>query len=147
MKPEPFVVTLESCGDPLTVLGTQISILASNRQTGSYEITCQQGDEGMGPPPHCHDWDESFFVLEGQVLLSFGEETVLCDPGTLVHVPGGTVHAFQYGPGGGRMLEITGKGGTATQAFAAVSREIPPGPLDVAQVTRVFGDNGVKLML
>ena len=52
----------------------------------------------------------------------------MCAPGTLVHLPAGTVHALRYGAGGGEMLELTDQGGFATQMFTAISREIPPPP-------------------
>ena len=49
-------------------------------------------------------------------------------PGTLVHVPAGTMHGFRYVSGGGEMLELTGQGGFATQMFTAISKEILPAP-------------------
>jgi hypothetical protein len=62
----------------------------------------------------------------------------MCTAGTLVHVPVGTVHAFRYGPGGGEMLEITGKRSNAVQVFTTLDREIPPGPPDVPRVIQVL---------
>jgi hypothetical protein len=60
MKARPFVVTPEDYGPALNVVGTSVTVLASNTETKAYEITLQQGDEGTGPPPHSHNWDESF---------------------------------------------------------------------------------------
>jgi len=42
----------------LNVVGTQVTVLASNAATQSYGITLQQGEEGTGPPPHSQggDW-------------------------------------------------------------------------------------------
>jgi len=108
MKTQPFVVTPKDYDPALHVLGTKVTVLASNAATQSYEITLQQGDEGTGPPLHSHNWDESFYVLKGKVEFSCAGKTVMCTPGTLVHVPAGTVHGFRYGAGGGEMLELTG---------------------------------------
>mgnify|MGYP001409896935 FL=1 len=44
----------------LHVVGTQVTVLASNGVTLSCGTTLQQGAEGAGPPPHRHDWDEAF---------------------------------------------------------------------------------------
>lgn len=63
MKPQPFIVSPNDYEPALNVLGTKVTVLASNAATQGYEITLQQGDEGMGPPLHSHDWDESFYVL------------------------------------------------------------------------------------
>ena len=145
MKTQPFVVTPNDYDPPLNVLGTKVTVLASNAATQSYEITLQQGDEGMGPPLHSHNWDESFYVLKGKVEFSYAGKTIICMPGTLVHVPAGTVHGFRYGAGGGEMLELTGQGGFATQMFTVISKEIPPGPPDIPKVLEVLRQNGVTV--
>ena len=145
MTVRSFVLTPEERERPLNVLDTQVTVLASNATTQSYGSTVQQGDEGTGPPPHRHDWDESFSVLAGQIEFVYDGKTVVCTPGTLVHVPRGTVHGFRYGAGGGQMLEITGQGALAAQMFTAVDREVPAGPPDVAKVLEVLGRNGVTV--
>lgn len=145
MTVRPFILMPEQRDRALNVLGTQVTVLASNATTQSYGITLQQGDEATGPPPHCHDWDESFYVLKGQIEFVCDGKTVTCTPGTLVHVPRGTVHGFRYGVGGGQMLEITGQGALAAQMFTAVDREIPVGPPDVSKVLEVLERNGVTV--
>ena len=67
MKAQPFVVTPADYAPPLHVLGTKVTVLASNTATHAYEITLQQGNEGTGPPLHSHNWDESFYVIRGEV--------------------------------------------------------------------------------
>jgi len=145
MKAQSFVVTPNDYTPALNVLGTKVTVLASNKATHSHEITLQQGDEGTGPPPHSHDWDESFFIIKGKVEFTCDGKTIMCKPGTLVHVPAGIVHGFSYGAGGGEMLEFTGQGGLATQMFTAINNEIPPGPADIPKVLGVLKQNGVKV--
>jgi quercetin dioxygenase-like cupin family protein len=145
MNPQWFVVTPRDYDPALNVLGTKVTVLASNAATRAYEITLQQGDEGTGPPPHSHNWDESFYVLKGKIEFTCAGQTVACMPGTLVHVPAGNVHGFRYAAGGGEMLELTGQGGFATQMFTAVSHEIPPGPPDILKVVEVLEQNGVTV--
>ncbi len=145
MKAQAFVVTPKDYDPALNVLGTKVTVLASNAATQAYEITLQQGDVGTGPPPHSHNWDESFYVLKGTIEFICAGKRTICAPGTLVHVPAGTVHAFSYGAGGGEMLELTGQGGFATQMFTAVSNEIPPGPPDIPKVIEVLKNNGVTV--
>ena len=147
MKARPFVVSPKTYEAPLNVLGVRVTVLASNVQTQGYEVTLQSGDEGAGPPPHQHDWDESFFVLRGSVELSIDGKADVYGPGTLVHLPAGTVHGYRFCAGGGEMFEMTGQGGNATRMFAQVDREVPPGPPDVPAVTALLRQNGVTLML
>lgn len=143
MNTQPFVVAPRDYADTMNVLGVQITVLASNRETAGYEITLQRGGEGAGPPPHRHDWDESFFVLDGEVEVHCDGRSIVGGAGTLVHVPRGTVHGYRFGRGGGRMLEISGQGGFATRMFADVSRRVPPDLPDVPKLLDVLRENGV----
>ncbi|MCL4316327.1 MAG: cupin domain-containing protein [Gammaproteobacteria bacterium] len=145
MSSKPFILKPGDRRPALSVIGTQVTVLASEADIQDQQITAQSGDEGTGPPPHSHDWDESFYVTKGQIEFRCGGETVMCTAGTLVHVPAGTVHAFSYGRGGGEMLEITGRRSNAVPMFTALDREIPPGPPDVAKVIQVLAEHGVKV--
>jgi quercetin dioxygenase-like cupin family protein len=145
MKTQPFVLTPDLRERELNVLGTQITLLAPNALTKSFGITLQQGEEGTGPPPHSHDWDEAFYVLRGEIEFLQHDKTQLCTMGTLVFAPRGTVHGFRYGKGGGQMLEITGQGSGASETFTAINNEIPAGPPDFAKVLDVLARNGVTV--
>lgn len=144
MTTKTLVTTPDRYGRPLQVLGTEVTVLAARPTTQSYELTLQQGDEGTGPPPHRHAWDESFFVLEGSVRFTCDGRTVEASAGTLAHFPAGTLHGFQYGPGGGRMLEVTGAGGAACEMFAAMDAAITPTSA-VPEVLAVLGRHGVSV--
>ena len=107
MKAQPFVVTPRDYDPPLNVLGIKVTVLASNTATQAYEITRQQGEAGMGPPPHSHNWDESFYVVAGEVEFTCAGKTVVCSPGSLVHLPAGTVHSFRVLTDSCDLLEFT----------------------------------------
>jgi quercetin dioxygenase-like cupin family protein len=145
MKTQPFVVSPQDYPRALSVLGVQITVLAPNTATQSYEITLQEGAQGMGPPPHKHDWDESFFVLTGTIEFSCAGKTQQIQAGTLVHAPAGTVHAFRFGDGGGSMLEVSGAGGSATNMFTQIDREVPAGPPDIPKVIDILQRHGVTV--
>jgi quercetin dioxygenase-like cupin family protein len=143
MNPTRLVVEPSDRSPPLNVVGVKITVLVSDAVSKAQQITLQSGDEGAGPPPHSHDWDESFYITKGQVQFTCSGQTTTCSAGTLVHVPAGTIHAFSFGPGGGEMLEVTGTGSKAVQMFSALDREIPPGPLDVPKLVQVAGKYGL----
>ena len=51
---------------------------------------------GSGPGQHAHDeCNETYYVLEGELVFRLGRESHLLTPGGLVHVPAGTVHGFR----------------------------------------------------
>ena len=117
--------------------GEKITVLASNAATQGYEIFLQQGDEGTGPPPHSHNWDESFYVIKGNVEVNYGDKTITATPGTLVHVPAGTTHAFHFAAGGGEMISVTGQTSQAAHVFNTIDHEVPAGPLDIPKLIAV----------
>lgn len=144
MKVEPFVVTPRDVA-AMNVLGVRITVLAANTATQGYEITLQEGEEGAGPPPHSHDWDESFYVLRGEVEINCAGKVLALTAGSLAHVPRGTVHGYRFGPGGGGMLEVSSQGGRATQMFTNVGKEFPCAGGDVPKLLGLLLDNGVRI--
>lgn len=145
MKPQAFVVMRDAYARALNVVGEHITVLAPNEATGGYEVFLQQGEEGSGPPPHSHGWDESFYVTRGCVDITYGDQTIRAMPGTFVHLPAGTVHGFHFGPGGGEMISIAGREGKASKLFATIDRDIPIGEPDVAKLIAIAGAHGVSV--
>ena len=145
MKPEPFVVTPDAYTRALNVVGERITVLASSAATQGYEVFLQQGEEGSGPPPHCHDWDESFYITKGAVEIGYGDQVVTAPVGTFVHVPAGTVHFFRFGTGGGEMISVTSHGGNASRLFARIDEAVPPGPPDLEKLLAVAHECGVTI--
>lgn len=145
MNRTPMIVKPADYEPALSVVGTNVTVLASKQHTKGQEFTFQSGEHDMGPPPHSHAWDEAFFVLKGSVEFTCDGKVELCTPGTLVFIPGGTIHSFKYGPDGGEMLEVTGAGSMASQMFTAVDNEVPPGPPDVEKIIGVLSKNGVTV--
>lgn len=145
MNPQPFVVTPGEYARALNVVGEKITVLASREATHGYEIFLQEGPEGSGPPPHSHDWDESFYVIKGSVEISCNGMTTTAMPGTLVHVPAGAVHSFTMGVGGCEMLSVAGHTGEASALFTMIDAEVPPGPPDVAKLLEIAAKCNVRI--
>ena len=144
MPVKPFVVTPEDYAPTLNIVGEHVTVLASGEATDGYEIFLQRGPEGSGPPPHSHPWDESFFVIKGDIDFGVGPESMTAHAGTLVHLPAGTVHWFRFGTGGGEMVSMTSRLG-ASKMFADIAREVAPVNPDLAQLTAVGARHGLKV--
>ena len=134
--PDAFAVTPTTRPAPLNVVGEQITVLAPGSRTGSYEIFRQVGPEGSGPPPHCHPWDESFYVVSGTIAFGVGDKDMIAEPGTLVHLPAGTMHWFRFGAGGGEMISMTSRE-AASLFFTDVDRAISPETPDIPKLVEV----------
>ncbi|XZE19522.1 cupin domain-containing protein [Pirellulaceae bacterium SH449] len=71
---------------PLRYLAT------ANETGGKYCLSIGEVDLGQGASPHCHDFDEGFFILEGAVEFTAGNQKVLLQQGDFINVAAGTVH-------------------------------------------------------
>ena len=143
MAARPFVVAPKDYAPALNIVGEQVTVLASGEATEGYEIFLQRGPEGSGPPPHSHPWDESFFVIKGQVEFGIDAESTTASPGTLVHLPAGTTHWFRFGKGGAEMVSMTSRLG-ASKLFTDLAREVAPVNPDVGKLADVGAHYGVK---
>jgi mannose-6-phosphate isomerase-like protein (cupin superfamily) len=95
------------------ILGERIAVAASAADTGGLELFHQQGEAGMGPPPHSHPWDETFFVVSGEIEVGMDGKSALCGPGAVAHMPAGTTHWFRFASDG-EMVSVTSRAGAAT---------------------------------
>jgi quercetin dioxygenase-like cupin family protein len=109
------------------VVGESIRTLADGAETGSFEVFLQSGDEGIGPPPHSHPWDEAYYVLAGRLEVLCGKEARVLPAGGFAFLPAGTVHCYKGVGGAARFLSITSKAGAA-KFFRELDREAPEFP-------------------
>jgi uncharacterized cupin superfamily protein len=49
---------------------------------------------GGGPPPHRHDFEESFTILEGEIEATFRGEKSVVHAGETIHIPANAPHSF-----------------------------------------------------
>ena len=144
MPRQPFVVEPSGYPRSLNCVGEHITVLAPGSATGGYEIFLQEGLGGSGPPPHSHPWDESFYVTRGEVMFGIDGDEKVAGAGTLVHLPGGTVHWFRFGPNGGQMISMTSSE-AASAMFAHIDREIAPDAPDLPRLAAIAGEHGTAL--
>jgi len=80
----------------LAQAGGSYTILVSGDDTdGRYCLVDMLVPDGGGPPPHRHDFEEMFTLLEGELQFLFrGETTNVAAPAT-VNIPANAPHAFK----------------------------------------------------
>jgi quercetin dioxygenase-like cupin family protein len=84
-----------------------------------------------GPPLHRHDFDEAFYVLDGELTFQLGEERVVRRRGELVFAPRGAHHTFaNLGTADGRTLIVCTPAGFERyfQRIAARNAGVEPPP-------------------
>lgn len=77
------------------LVGDTYTILVAGRDTAdTYTLIDMHVPPGGGPPPHRHDFEEMFTVLDGQVQVTFREETIVARAGQTINVPANAPHSF-----------------------------------------------------
>ncbi len=80
----------------LGVVGDTYSILLTGTDTDNRFCLIEMYiPPGGGPPPHRHDFEETFIILEGELQLTFRGESHLCRGGHTVHIPANAPHQFK----------------------------------------------------
>jgi quercetin dioxygenase-like cupin family protein len=118
------------------LVGDTYTVLVSGDDTdGKYTLIDMHVPPGGGPPPHRHDFEEMFTVLEGEVELSFRGQQLVAKAGETVNVPANAPHGFRNASADAvRLLCLCAPSGQE-EFFAEVgqpvtSRTEPPPALD-----------------
>jgi quercetin dioxygenase-like cupin family protein len=70
-------------------------VLRSEETAGAVSIVELSSDAGWpGPPLHRHDFDEAFYVTEGELTFQLGEEVFTRGPGELAFAPRNVAHTY-----------------------------------------------------
>jgi quercetin dioxygenase-like cupin family protein len=76
-------------GDTYTIL------LKGSDTAGRYCLIDMHIPPGGGPPPHRHDFEESFTVVEGAIEATFRGVKSIVRAGETVHIPSNAPHQFR----------------------------------------------------
>jgi quercetin dioxygenase-like cupin family protein len=80
----------------ISLAGGTYTILLTGAETGGrYCLIDMHIPPEGGPPPHRHDFEEMFTVLEGEIELTFRGEKSSAPAGTTVNVPANAPHFFR----------------------------------------------------
>jgi quercetin dioxygenase-like cupin family protein len=78
------------------LVGDTYTILVSGKDTaGRFCLIDMHIPPGGGPPPHRHDFEETFSVLEGELEATFRGTGVLVRAGDTIHIPANAPHQFR----------------------------------------------------
>jgi quercetin dioxygenase-like cupin family protein len=80
----------------LGVVGDTYTILVSGADTaGRYTLIDMHVPPAGGPPPHRHDFEEMFTILDGEIELTFRGVSTIARAGETVNVPANAPHVFR----------------------------------------------------
>lgn len=98
------VLTVASADAPgikyLSLAGDTYAMLITGDQTaGRYCLIDMYVPPGGGPPPHRHNFEEMFTILEGEVDFTFRGKTLAVSAGSTVNIPANAPHFFRNNSG------------------------------------------------
>ncbi|BEP14718.1 hypothetical protein acdb102_30290 [Acidothermaceae bacterium B102] len=85
---DPSLTHIGLVGDTYTI------VVPGSETAGRYTLIDMHVPPGGGPPPHRHDFEEMFTVLEGELELTFRGERLVARAGETVNVPANAPHGF-----------------------------------------------------
>jgi quercetin dioxygenase-like cupin family protein len=83
-------------GEPYHWLGTlTLTKVMGTSTTGNLDIVDHRVPPGYAPPRHVHqDADEVFYLIDGKLEVSCGDDTWQAGPGSLIFLPRRVPHQF-----------------------------------------------------
>ncbi len=96
-KPAPVIIGSGE-GKTVSVVGDTYRILISGQETGnSFAAIDMLIPPDGGPGPHAHaGFEESFYVIDGEIEVKSEVSTYIAKKGSFVEIPkGGIVHCFK----------------------------------------------------
>jgi quercetin dioxygenase-like cupin family protein len=140
-------------GQAIWMLGGLYEVkVASDETNGAATVMEMTVPEGNGPPPHTHPGGETVYVLEGNLRYNIGDQTLEGGPGSVFHIPEGTVENFEPVGGQLRVLVTYMPGGIEnffTEAGEiAKERTLPPPsdtPPDIERIAAIGAKHGMHI--
>ena len=132
---------------PLNVLGMPLRMLCESRETGgAWSLFEEEVPLGVGPPLHSHDWDEAYYVLEGEVDFEIDGQLVKSSAGDFTYLPRNTVHGFKGASSSPARVLIFAAPAHGSEFFHELSNEVRKLPEDAAKISAIGKRHGITFM-
>jgi mannose-6-phosphate isomerase-like protein (cupin superfamily) len=136
----PFAISTPAKRPAYAVGPDTYSFVMTGKDTaGAYAVIDMLVPPGGGPMPHAHEFEEMFYVLEGEVEAFCHDARTTVAAGAAINIPGWAPHVFKNlsATVPARMFCVVAKAGLEEQ-FAEIgipvaTRTTPPPPPDPAK--------------
>ena len=132
---------------PFNVLGMPLTMLCEAGETGgAWSLFEEDVPIGMGPPPHRHDWDEAYYILDGDIDFLIDGQPVRSSKGDFNYLPRGTVHGFKGASEGAARVLIFAAPAHGSEFFHELNRQIRHLPEDAVKMPEIGRQHGIEFM-
>ncbi len=132
------------------LVGDTYTVLLSAKDTaGKYCLVDMHIPPGGGPPPHRHDFEETFTVLEGEIEATFRGARTTINAGETIHIPANAPHQFRNAASHpARLLCICAPAGLEeffNQVGVPVPTRTAPPPTPTPEAEAAFKEKAAQL--
>jgi len=132
---------------PLSVLGMPLTMLCEARETGgAWSLFEEEVPIGMGPPPHRHDWDEAYYILDGEVDFEIDGKMVRSGRGDFNYLPRNTVHGFKGASAAPARVLIFAAPAHGSEFFHDLNDQVRSLPEDASKIPQIGARHGIHFM-
>lgn len=134
-------------GEKLNVLGDNMTVKLTGEATdGQYVFIEENNEPGIGIPLHVHEHeDEIFRVAEGHLEVQVADMKTVLGPGDMAFCPRAIPHAWRVVGDKTATVHLSVFPAGLEEMFKELS-QLPEGPPDMGEVTRICGEYGVKFV-
>ena len=122
------------------------TIVKAGETGGAWSLFEEEVPRGMGPPPHRHDWDEAYYILEGEIEFVVDGETVNSVTGDFNYLPRNTVHGFKGASATPARVLIFAAPAHGSEFFRDLSAEVRSLPADASKIPGIGARHGVHFV-
>ncbi|BAZ05003.1 cupin domain-containing protein [Calothrix sp. NIES-3974] len=136
-------------GQIVQVLSDRVCIkLKSTHSPNSMAVVTVDVPPDGFVPPHTHTQEEeSYYMLEGSMVMQLGSEEFTIEPGDFVHVPAGTIHGYRNNSDQPIRFLAWTIGGSIDEFFIEMSTKIREIPKDLPKMPEILEKYGVKMVI
>lgn len=98
MRPANVINVDPQAGQAISLVGDNYRLVLTGKETdGAFALVDMLIPPGGGPGPHAHaNFQESFYVMEGEITVRSESGTYIARKGSTVTIPkGGAIHSFK----------------------------------------------------
>ncbi|WOB43369.1 cupin domain-containing protein [Thermoleptolyngbya oregonensis NK1-22] len=134
-------------GQSLQVLSDRVCIkLKSTDSLSSMTVVTVDVPPNGFVPPHTHKEEESYYVLEGSMIMYLDSKEFRIEPGDFVHVPAGTTHGYKNNSAQSVKFLAWAVGGRIDEFFIELSEKVRDLPDDLAKMPSILEKHGIQMV-
>lgn len=135
-------------GQSLQVLSDRVCIkLKSIDSLSSMTVVTVDVPPNGFVPPHTHTKEEeSYYVLEGSMIMYLDSKEFRVEPGDFVHVPARTAHGYRNNSSQSVKFLAWAVGGRIDEFFIELSEKIRDLPDDLAKMPSILEKHGIQMV-